>query len=229
MSSLRDRLAAIGGEPAAAEVVRRLEAGERMESLGLAPADLIAALAFDALGGPESLGPALVQRPPRRPRLGQVLREESIARLLPGSSRPARLALAAALLQIHDFWDASHEAAQLADDLGEDRFSAYWHGIAHRREPDPGNASYWFRRVGRHGIFGKLARAARPILDAHGDARCTSRLIGQGDWDASAMIDLCTRTGAGTPEEALARKLQRLEMELLLDETARVAVPGLGS
>ena len=67
-----------------------------------------------------------------------------------GPSDGLRLALAAGLLQIHDFWDASHEAAQEADDLGERDFSAYWHGIAHRREPDAGNASYWFRRVGRH-------------------------------------------------------------------------------
>jgi hypothetical protein len=227
MSSLWDRLAAIGGEPVAAEVVRRIEAGERMESLGLAPADLIAALAFDALGGPESLGPMLVRRSPRRPRLGPVLKEESLARLVPGSGRPARLALASALLQIHDFWDASHEAAQVADDLGEDRFSAYWHGIAHRREPDPGNSSYWFRRVGRHAVFNPLAQAARPILDAHGDERWTTRLVGPSGWSASAMIDLCTGAKVGTADESLARKLQRLEIELLFDETTRAVVPGV--
>jgi hypothetical protein len=41
------------------------------------------------------------------------------------------------------------------------------------------------------------------------------------------MIDLCTGAGAGTADESLARKLQRLEMEFLLDETMRVVVPGI--
>jgi hypothetical protein len=225
MSSLLDRLTALGGGTSA-EVLRQIEAGEGVESLSLAPADLIALLAFDALGGLGSLGPKLVQGPPRRPRLGPVLDERALAKLLPGSSRPARLALSSGLLQVHDFWHASHEAAQVADDLGEDRFSAYWHGIAHRREPDPGNASYWFRRVGRHGVFSPLAEAAKPILEGHGDARWTYRLIGRSGWDPSAMIDLCAGAGTGTADEALARKLQRLEMVLLLDETVKAAVPG---
>ncbi|MGG7377490.1 hypothetical protein ACQ7B2_01395, partial [Escherichia coli] len=67
-----------------------------------------------------------------------------------------------------------------------------------------------------HAVFSPLAEAARPIVEEHGGARWKSRLIGQAGWNASAMIDLCTGAGAGTPEEALGRKLQRLEMQLLL-------------
>ena len=33
------------------------------------------------------------------------------------------------------------------------------------------------------------------------------------------MIDLCTQARPGTPEETLARRLQRLEMWLLLEAT----------
>jgi hypothetical protein len=148
------------------------------------------------------------------------LNETAVGQLYPGASRPARLALAAGLLQIHDFWEASHEAAQVADDLGERSFSAYWHGIAHRREPDPGNAAYWFRKVGRHPLFPALHEAARPLLELHGDHHLTERLLGQGGWTPSAMIDLCTESRPGTPNEALARRLQRLEMQLLLDAAA---------
>jgi hypothetical protein len=126
--------------------------------------------------------------------------------------------MAAGLLQVFDFWDASHEAAQQADDLGERASSAYWHGIAHRREPDPGNAAYWFRRVGHHPLFAPLAEAAAPLLDTHGDAALTARLLSRG-WDAMAMIDLCTQAKPGTPREALARRLQRLEMWMLLEAT----------
>ena len=163
---------------------------------------------------------------PPRPWLKTALEEPAVAKLLPGASRPARLALAAGLLQIHDFWDSSHKAAQAADDLGERGFSAYWHGIAHRREPDAGNAAYWFRRVGRHAIFGPLAQAARPILEGHGDDRWTARLAGRDAWDSQAMIDLCTGARPGSDQETLARRLQRLEMQLLLDATVDASITG---
>ena len=166
MGSLWERLNGVGGEARlrggsalpVAEIIGRLEAGESAGISELAAADLLASLAFAALGGDDALGPALIQQAPPRPRLKTALEEPAVAKLLPGASRPARLALAAGLLQIHDFWDSSHEAAQAADDLGERGFSAYWHGIAHRREPDAGNAAYWFRRVGRHAVSGPLPR-----------------------------------------------------------------------
>ena len=209
-----------------AEIIGRLEAGESAGISELAAADLLASLAFAALGGDDALGPALIQQAPARPRLKTALEEPAVAKLLPGASRPARLALAAGLLQIHDFWDSSHEAAQAADDLGERGFSAYWHGIAHRREPDAGNAAYWFRRVGRHAVSGPLAQAARPILERHGDNRWTARLVGGDAWNSQAMIDLCTGARPGSDQETLARRLQRLEMQLLLDATVDASITG---
>lgn len=42
-------------------------------------------------------------------------------------------------------WNAAHAAAQ----AGGDADSAWVHAYLHRREGDPGNAGYWYRRAGR--------------------------------------------------------------------------------
>jgi len=230
MGLLRDRLAVEQGQAslrsdraAVSPIIGELEAGAAPGKLigrgAREPVDLIAALAQSALGDDDSLGPGLVHEKPARPRLAHALSETALATLLPGGSHGARLALAAGLLQVHDFWDASHDAAQRADELGERGFSAYWHGVAHRREPDAGNAAYWFCRVGRHPVFTALAASARTWLDEHGDSALTGRLIAGGGWNAFAMIDLCSGARPGTPGESLARRLQRLEMWLLLEAT----------
>ena len=192
-----------------AEVVDRLE-NENFAAIGLEPDDLVAAIAFDAL---EPDGPPLVQARPRRPRLQPALGESGIPSLYPQASRSARLALASGLLQIHDFWDASHEAAQKADDLGERSVSSYWHGIAHRREPDPGNATYWFRRVGPHPLFSVLAEQARPLLDPAQAAR----LLPANRWDPFAFLTFANPRQTDMSAISLALALQRLEMRLLLE------------
>ena len=195
-------------------VIGRLEAGEApaavASTLLLDPADLIALIALDAFGERVDDGPELVQAAPRRPGLAIALSEPVLAGLFPGATHSARLALSAGLLQVHDFWDLSHQAAQQADDLGEARFSAWWHGIAHRREPDAGNAAYWFRRVGRHPLFPSLARSTRPFLEPY--PNLIARVMPGDSWDPFALIDLCTRPRGRNAE--LARMLQRLEMIL---------------
>ena len=134
----------------------------------------------------------------------RAMGEEALAELLPHAARPALMALSAGLLLASDRWEAGHEAAQRADDLGESPHSAYWHAIAHRREPDPGNAAYWLRRVGRHPAFHAIAEAASPILAAWGEPGLADRLIRDGAWDPSAFFSYCGRARPGTPQEALA-------------------------
>ncbi len=237
MGVLVDRLLMTGGrasslkstEALVADVLARLLAGETPGKLvgtgAIEPADLVAALALSALGDNESEGPSLTQTRPRYPELAQSITEPAWVAVFPNAPHRSRLTLAAGLLQIFDFWDSSHEAAQQADDQGERAFSAYWHGIAHRREPDAANAAYWFRRVGNHPVYQPLAAAARPLLEQHGDRELAARIIRDGAWNSTAMIDLCTTAKAGTPRENLARRLQRLEMWLLLDATFAALAP----
>jgi hypothetical protein len=147
------------------------------------------------------------------------LRESSIAILCPRVPKPVRLALSAGLLQVHDFWDESHTAAQEADDLGELGSSPYWHGVAHRREPDAGNAAYWFRRVGRHVIFNDIAEDAAPLIEKAGKPSWAVPLVIDGRWDPLAFVQACASIQSGTPDEVLARRLQRVEMLALLNYT----------
>lgn len=42
-------------------------------------------------------------------------------------------------------WERAHEVAQDIDD----RTGAWIHAYLHRKEGDPGNASYWYRRAGK--------------------------------------------------------------------------------
>jgi hypothetical protein len=230
MSGCWDRIAVVDGTPLLvacgaplADVIGGLEKGHAPDSLaywrGIDALDLIAAVAFDALGENErgDDSPTLVQGTPKRPGLKDALSKDGIPALLTSASQPERLALAAGLLQIHDFWDASHDAAQLADDLGETDVSAYWHGIAHRREPDAGNAAYWFRRVGRHRVFPALADAVVSMAGASEQAATIDRLVPRGAWDPFAFIDFCCSPSP------LARAIQRIEMRLLLDASIPVA------
>ncbi|HEX3656745.1 MAG TPA: hypothetical protein VHV55_13095 [Pirellulales bacterium] len=121
-----------------------------------------------------------------------------------------------ALWLYHDFLSQSHEISQAIDTP----VGSYWHGIMHRREPDFGNANYWFRRVGQHPIHGRLARAARRIAAEHA-AELPAQgqyLLEQEAWDCQAFTELCRVAQAGSPRaEICCRHVQQAEWELLFD------------
>ena len=47
-------------------------------------------------------------------------------------------------------WHAAHETAQAI----EDETGAWVHAYLHRKEGDPSNAAYWYRRAGREVVRG---------------------------------------------------------------------------
>ncbi|HWX23321.1 MAG TPA: hypothetical protein VN578_25745 [Candidatus Binatia bacterium] len=137
-----------------------------------------------------------------------------LARAEVGTER-AQLIRALVLLW-HDHLDAGHTLAQSVDGAN----GAFVHGIMHRREPDFGNATYWFRRVGRHGAFAALARRVGTLLDPASESELQRRLIRSGAWDPFAFIEECEHvaTDAGsTRRKELLRQVQRSESEVLLE------------
>jgi len=133
-----------------------------------------------------------------------------------------RTAVAAGLHLLYDDLDGSHSLSQTIEGRGKNHNGDYWHAIMHRREPDYGNAKYWFRRVGAHPVLAELpavlervaTEAASPEL-----GRWQNRLVKHGTWDPFAFVDAC-ETAAEHPNDSEFRQaleeIQHFEMLHLL-------------
>jgi hypothetical protein len=151
---------------------------------------------------PPELGPA------KRPGTQSVA---ELDRALGASASP--LARATVLLW-HDHLDEAHEIVQDLDNAD----GSYVHAIMHRREPDYGNAKYWFRRVGQHPCFKPLAEEAKKVLAE--ETALLGRLLPRGEWDSFAFVDACEQAAKAklTGDQAeLLRQIQAAELRLLLD------------
>ena len=123
--------------------------------------------------------------------------------------REAALGCLSGVWLYHDFLDESHTISQ---DL-HGWIGSYWHGIMHRREPDPENAKYWFRRVQANPVYEALAAEAAALGFSM-----------RGAWDPFAFVDRCERErGQSSDGELLCRRVQLREMQLLFDYCFRHA------
>ena len=186
--------------------------GEVVTQRKIEPAEVLAGYLWAVLG--TGVAPRLELRRGSiiSSRFATALGPDAIGKAL-NTTRDERFALSAGLLQSADAWEASHEAAQAIETGPQSQLGAWWHAIAHRREPDAFNANYWVRRAGT------WPEVANRIVLAMAIPVAKDRFVTQGQWQPDAFFAAVARCEPGSNDEWILKQWQRIEILGLIEAT----------
>jgi hypothetical protein len=129
---------------------------------------------------------------------------------------PLAETLRSAALLWHDYLDESHSISQQIPGA----HGSFLHGIMHRREPDYGNAKYWFRRAGDHPALPTIADRVLELLRQKREDAIANQLVPQNRWDPFAFVDACEKAAKKPPADPSVltlRAIQAIEFEALAE------------
>ncbi|TBL81290.1 hypothetical protein [Paenibacillus thalictri] len=149
------------------------------------------------------------------------------------AQRPFLMAVKAGLHLWNDSLDASHTLSQEL----HSKEGSYWHGMMHRMEGDYSNAKYWFHQVGSHPNFSRLFSKLRERQETaigtvgHDGLRAKlEQLLTADSWNPYLFIDIVelqVTTAHDTAAESVLKRIQSLELKLLLQSCSEQAGGGI--
>lgn len=138
--------------------------------------------------------------------------------ICPGRSIKSRPEVQGLACGLYLYFDILEQAHLIAQDI-KGSMGAFWHGMMHRREPDDGNAAYWYRLAGGHPALKKFGSQALKYLRQESQTQLVKSFVSRKEWDPFFFVKTCSvaRKSGSVGDIRLLNELQLLEWRILFE------------